>query len=1110
MPFSGSDDPQISLLYVDDEPALLEIGKAFLERSAGILVDTHETAIDALRILETQSYDAIVSDYQMPDMDGIAFLKALKEKGDTTPFIIFTGKGREDVVIEAFEAGADFYIQKGGDPRSQFAELERKVRRAVDLHRAERATRESEEKYRTLVDRANQMLFLHDQHGAILDVNQKAIESTGYSREELLSMNVTDIDPDVDQHSFTQWLWQEAPLLEEKTFETRHRRKDGSIYPAEVHASRVTIAGEPCILGLATDITSRREREAALRESEERFRGIIDNLQDIYYRTDTRGIVTMLSLSAAGVFGYDSTDAIIKKPASDFWAYPEERKEIVRRIAEEGRVQDYEVTLKKADGSLLPVSVSCRQLYDNSGKPAGIEGVIRDITLRKEAEERLRESEEKYRLIADNTADNIWIFDMDFLIRYISPSVQRMKGFTVEESLAQTIEEKLTPSSYAALLDRFNEEMEAEASGTADPDRTVSFETEEYCKDGSTILVENSARLLRDEEGKPVGILGISRDITKRKEMERALQSQLDLIERLFESLPLGVLIFDTSGTILLMNRGIEEITGYMPEEIPTLHEWFLRAYPDPAYRNEVIETWDNDRTGKTTTAREFKVTCKDGTVKDIEFHAAFLADGRIIVTISDVTQRRNAEDALRQSEAEKGVLLNAIPVMLAYYDTDLRVLYANQVSGDSVGERPEDLAGRHCYEIWHNRTEPCQDCPVLRSMTTKRIEEGEVTVPDGRIFMIRGCPVHDKEGEISGLLEFGMDITERKQADFDLAAAQQRLKEAHQLANIGVWDWVMATDSMTWSEELYAIAGRDPALPALNYLEHQPLYTPASWDRLKPAIHTTLETGEPFSLELEMVRPDGSIRNVHALGRQSLDINGNCIGLHGAVQDITERKLAEDALQTANRKLQILSSITRHDIQNKIMVLQAYLDLTRPEIADPKLSKYLSEVDRAGNEIQRQIEFTRTYEELGVERAAWHAIEDLLSPISDSTLPVHADCIGYRVLADPMIQKVFFNLMDNTIRYAEGASRVECRCEEREGRLAIIWEDDGAGVPDDQKERIFERGVGRHTGFGLFLSREILAITGITIEETGEYGKGARFEMLVPAGAWQKSDGDI
>lgn len=171
--------------------------------------------------------------------------------------------------------------------------------------------------------------------------------------------------------------------------------------------------------------------------------------------------------------------------------------------------------------------------------------------------------------------------------------------------------------------------------------------------------------------------------------------------------------------------------------------------------------------------------------------------------------------------------------------------------------------------------------------------------------------------------------------------------------------------------------------------------------------------------------------------------------------------------------------------------------------------SKYLGEIERAGSDIRRQIEFTRTYQELGLERAAWHTLEDLLSPISGSELPFITDCIGYQVLADPMIERVFSNLMDNTNRHAKGTSRVTIRCEERNGQLAIIWEDNGAGVPDNQKERIFERGYGENTGLGLFLSREILAITGITITETGEYGKGARFEMLVPAGAWQKSDGE-
>ncbi len=628
---------------------------------------------------------------------------------------------------------------------------------------------------------------------------------------------------------------------------------DRSIYPAEVHASRITIAGEPYIMGLATDITSRKEKDATVQESEEMFRGIFENLQDIYYRTDADGIVTMLSPSAAGIFGSDTTDAMIGKPTSDFWVHPEERMDIVRRIAEEGGVRDYEVTLKKAAGSPLPVSVSCRQIYDGSGKAAGIEGVIRDIT--------------------------------------------------------------------------------------------------------------------------------------KRKEMERAIQSQLDLIEGLFESLPLGVVIMDPGGEVLLMNRGVEEITGYTPEEIRTMEDWFLRAYPDPPYRDEVLSIWNSDKE-EGVGSRECKVTCKDGTFRDIEFHAAFLADGRDIVTISDVTERRRADEEKERNEYRFSLLASQ---SRAYtWEVDAEGLFT------SIGPESEAITGY---------------------------------MPD----------------EIVGKLHF-----------YDLHPEENR-------------------------------------------------------EEFKRAAMKVFARREPFrDFENSAIRKSGELFWVSTSGIPLVDDSGCLIGYWGTDTDITERKLAEDALRTANQKLQILSSITRHDIQNKIMVLQAYLDLTRPEVDDPKLSQYLSEVDRAGSDIQRQIEFTRTYQELGVERAAWHAIDDLLSPISGSELPLFAGCIGYQILADPMIQKVFENLMENTIRHAKGASRVEIRCEERNGQLAIIWEDDGGGVPDNQKERIFERGYGENTGLGLFLSQEILAITGITIAETGEYGKGARFEMLVPEGAWRKSEAEI
>ena len=141
-------------------------------------------------------------------------------------------------------------------------------------------------------------------------------------------------------------------------------------------------------------------------------------------------------------------------------------------------------------------------------------------------------------------------------------------------------------------------------------------------------------------------------------------------------------------------------------------------------------------------------------------------------------------------------------------------------------------------------------------------------------------------------------DITERRRTEQDLVSAQERLKEAHHLAHIGTWDWVKENDVVTWSEELYHIAGRDLSLPAPTYAEHQRIYTPASWDRLSGAVTNTLATGNPYNLELELVRPDGSIRWTNAFGGVKRDLDGTITGLHGTLQDITDRKRVEESLR--------------------------------------------------------------------------------------------------------------------------------------------------------------------------------------------------------------------
>jgi len=226
--------------------------------------------------------------------------------------------------------------------------------------------------------------------------------------------------------------------------------------------------------------------------------------------------------------------------------------------------------------------------------------------------------------------------------------------------------------------------------------------------------------------------------------------------------------------------------------------------------------------------------------------------------------------------------------------------------------------------------------------------------------------------------------------------------------------------------------------------------------------------------------------------------------------REVQVRKQAEEALSLANKKLNLLSSITRHDINNQLTVLRGYLKILEKKQPDPTLHNYFEKITTSAERIAAMIEFTKEYESIGVNAPVWqncHTLVDTVAKeaplgkvVAKNDLPA-----GTEVFADPLIFKVFYNLMDNAARYGGKITTLRFSFEESGDGHVILYEDDGDGIPAEEKEKIFERGFGKNTGLGLALSREILSITGITIRETGEPGKGARFEMTVPKGMYRK-----
>jgi signal transduction histidine kinase len=213
-------------------------------------------------------------------------------------------------------------------------------------------------------------------------------------------------------------------------------------------------------------------------------------------------------------------------------------------------------------------------------------------------------------------------------------------------------------------------------------------------------------------------------------------------------------------------------------------------------------------------------------------------------------------------------------------------------------------------------------------------------------------------------------------------------------------------------------------------------------------------------------------------------------------------------ALQKANEKLQLLSDITRHDILNALTALSAYQDLSREYSSDPLIHTYLEKQRGLTQQIQGLIEFARFYQNLGAAAPSWQGVDEILARIIPRLdvvgIRVLFDLQGVEVYADPLLERAFSNLIENAVRHGERVTCIQFGYDEDLTGLTVTCEDDGSGIPPADKEDIFAKGFGRHSGLGLFLVREILAITGLSIRETGEFGRGARFEIRIPQGNYR------
>ncbi|WP_321508075.1 PAS domain S-box protein [uncultured Methanoregula sp.] len=1153
------------VLYVDDEPSLLELVKEFLEQNGEFTIDTATSASEALELLKRKNYDAIISDYQMPEGDGITFLKEIRSAGNRIPFIIFTGRGREEVVIQALNNGADSYLQKGGDPKPLFAELAHVVQRAVLMRRTLMTLAEQEQRYHD-IQNATDLIQSVNPEGHFLFVNKKWTDTLGYSEKELENLTIFDIiHEDSRQHCmeiFPRVVHGEDVGIIEAVF----RARDGTKVFIEGMATCQISDGKPLYTrGIFKDVTEKKKTESALIESEARYRNVVEDQTELISRCRPDWTHVFVNNAYCRYFSTSREEIIGRRIFPEI--PPEDLSKIHEHFASLTRQQpvariSHRIFLP--GGEVRWQEWTNRAIFDDSGTLIEYQSVGRDITdlkmaeqelLRKNeeihaayeqisaaeeelrgqymelvsSEKRIRDSEEKYRTLFNNTSDEVYTHELqsdgmpgNFL--EVNDIMCSKLGYSREELLGMTVRD-IVSDSHKKMMGEIKEHFSETDVST--------FYGEHKRKDGSVFPVEITIRRIR-LSGKKI-VLAAARDITDRRAAEEALREQEVMFRVIFDNSPYPISINNIpDGKFLAVNAAFLRSSGFSTAEIlgKNPYELGLLSLIDYGRLGShlvvkgKIENMPMVLTGKGGKRVHVLFSTLPVTIND---HAAILTVTAEITKLKRVEEellRKNeeintayqelktTEDELRQNydelskkeqalkagREEYRAMYNDNPIMLFTMNTDGIIISVNQFGAASLGYTIEELKGRPVLDVFYPDDRPavtnqfriCLQSPgEIFSWQFRKIRK------DNSLLWVdeRARAVPGPDGTLT-VLVVCQDITDQKRVQDELVLLKISVDAAY--------------DEVFWLDFagniLYA---NDAACRNTGYsweeFRHMkifaldPDYNPEIYEK---AVSDLRANKSRFFTTRHRCK-NGSLLDVEIM---SVYVNkDNREYSFSFVRDITERKRTEQTLEVTNRKLSLLNSITRHDILNNITVLAGYLSLARESAVDPKMAKYLEKLETAKDNVVSQIEFTRIYQDLGTMAPIWQDLGRLMEKLPASPgLTLQAECKDVIVYADPILEKVFFNLLDNSVRHGKHVTLVRVSAHESPDGLIIAWEDDGTGIPENEKERIFIKGYGKNTGLGLFLSREILSITGMTIKESGTPGKGASFEITVPGNAYR------
>lgn len=1049
---------------------------------------------------------------------------------------------------------------------------------------AQRALQASEAKFRTLIDQAAEMVFYHDLEGHIIEANQAVIKSLGYSKEELQTMNIMDIDPSAREREDMSHRWKVIkPGDPAITFEAVHRKKDGSIYPVEVTISKVVLPEGEFILGLARDIRERKQAEEKLKVSEMRFRLLAEVAPVGIVIADKDDNVVFVSKKFTEIFGYTIDDI----PTIEDWyrrAYPNEPvRDRIRTIwsaaVEEARRTQAEI--EPVEYAVVCKDDGIRQIEFRMAATTDLQFVLfTDITERKRIQEALE-------LAVKSAQVGLWEQDLRTGKIIRNEEWAKMLGYDLSEVAANI--DFFFDAIHPDDLPRVKETIAAHESGQTD---FLQVEQRMRTKNGAWKWILNMGRVVeRDINGKPVRAAGVHLDITEHKQTEEQIRESEERYRLLMDNSLDAVLLTIPDGRILSANRAACEMFQMSEAELCAAGRNRIVNLQDPRLP-ALLEKRSRDGSAK----GELTYIRKDGSRFEAEVSSSIFynskGEPRTSMIIRDISDRKQAEEEIRIDEERLESLLriNQHPAesiqelldfalneaidltgskigYIYFYDEERKEFTLNTWSRDVMKEcsvaHPQRVYQLEKTGIWGEAVR--QRRPIMvndfaaKNPLKKGTPKGHVqlhkflTIPvfsDSKIVAVVGVANKETDYNDSDIrqLNLMMDavwkIVQRKQAEDALKTNFSLLKLAGETAKFGGWSIDLTENRIVWSDEVAAIhempAGHSPTISEVFRY-----YVPEWQAKILKAFNRCVEEGIAYDEEVEIITAKGKRLWVRTTGEALIDDSGKIVKIQGSFQDITERKQMEANLKASEEQLrqtqkmealgQLASGIA-HDFNNILSIILGHASLLKMSQRTPeKVQHSIATIEKAGQRgadlIKQLLTLARKNEPETKPLNLGDIIADTVKLPQETfpkTITFQTDIESDLplVMADAsQIHQVLMNLSVNARDAMPKGGTLSFNASREAGQelrqrhpnaiareyVKLCISDSGVGMDKATVERVFEpfyttKEQGRGTGLGLATVHGIIRNHNGFVEVESEPAAGTTFRIYLPVPVTQET----